>query len=386
MQHFEFATARRVLFGFGAAAQLAETATQFAMHRCLIVSGGSPGRIAPLVEQLTRGGIQASPYSFHGEPTVDVVRQGVQQARAERCDGIVAIGGGSVLDAGKAIASLLNNPGDVLDYLEVIGHGRPLEQPSLPWIALPTTAGTGAEVTKNAVLFAPEQRVKVSLRSPWMLPAAAIVDPELTLSLPRRQTVWSAMDALTQLIEPYVSCRANIITDGLCLQGMPLVARALERMTSHDPDKAMRTDMALGSLLSGMALGNAGLGVVHGFAGPLGGMFDAPHGAICAALLPHGMEANIASLRRTGDAPAALERFAAVARSLTGRPDATPEDGVAFVRNLTRALEVQPLSTFGMTPADAAEVVAKARKASSMKANTVVLGPEELQQVYRNAL
>ncbi|MFT4111655.1 MAG: iron-containing alcohol dehydrogenase [Silvibacterium sp.] len=391
MHSFEFATARRVLFGSGESARLGEMANLFAMRRCLVVTGSSPDRVSSIVEPLKASGIALFSHSFQGEPTVEVVRQGVAQARERGCDGVIAIGGGSVLDAGKAIASLLRNEGDVLDYLEVIGKGRQLEEPSAPWIALPTTAGTGAEVTKNAVLFSPKDRVKVSLRSPWMLPAVAIVDPDLTKGLPRKQTIWSAMDALTQLIEPYVSCRANVIVDGFCLQGMPLVAGALEKMTKGDPDAAMRADMAMGSLLSGMSLANAGLGVVHGFAGPLGGMFDAPHGAICAALLPHGMEANIAFLRRAetakaGSVVASLERFATVARRLTGRPAASPEDGVAYVKTLARDLEVQPLSSFGMTAAEAEEVVAKAQKASSMKANTVVLSAEELTQVYRNAL
>jgi alcohol dehydrogenase class IV len=303
---------------------------------------------------------------------------------------VVAIGGGSAIDAGKAIAALMRNQGDVLEYVEVIGQGRQLANPSAPWIAVPTTAGTGAEVTSNAVLFAPEQRVKVSLRSPWALPAAAIVDPELGLSVPRQQTLASGMDTLTQLIEPYVSSRANPLTDGFCLEGMRLVARSLKRVCEDGQDISARTDMALASLVGGLALANAGLGVVHGFAGPLGGMFDAPHGAICAALLPHGMAANLAHAQRERAGSATysevISRYRTIARCLTGRNNAEPEDGVQFVRLLSDELQVQPLRGFGMRAEDADEVVEKAQKASSMKKNPVTLSPEELKQVYLSAL
>lgn len=386
MDGFTFATANRIVFGAGSVAELAETARSHGMRRPLVITGRSPERIAGPCELLRRRGMDLTRFPVAGEPTVDLVRQGARLAGEERCDGVVAVGGGSVLDAGKAIASLMRNEGDVSDYLEVIGEGKPITKPSAPWIAVPTTAGTGAEVTTNAVLFSPEHKVKVSLRSPWMLPVAAIVDPELGVGVPREQTLASGMDALTQLIESYVSSRANPITDGFCLQGLPLVAQSLKRVCAKGEDIPARSDMALASLLGGLALSNAGLGVVHGFAGPLGGMFCAPHGAICAALLARGMAANLACVRRAPNCCGTVARYQAVARCLLGRDDAEAEDGVRFVQQLSAELKVRPLGSFGMRPEHGDEVVAKAQRASSMKKNPVVLSPEELKQVYLSAL
>jgi alcohol dehydrogenase class IV len=312
----------------------------------------------------------------------------VAKATEFQCDGVVAIGGGSVLDTGKAVAALLRNTGDLFEYLEVIGKGLPLQRPSAPCIAVPTTSGTGSEVTRNAVLFSPEHAVKVSLRSPSMLPVAAIVDPELTLDVPPATTAASGMDALTQLIEPYTSVRANPLTDALCVEAIPHAARALFKAFRDGSDMEARTSMSLASLFGGLALANAGLGVVHGFAGPLGGMFNAPHGAICAAILPQGMAANIAHLKRssTPDAAATLQRYSVVARLLTGRESAQPEDGVHFVRELSRELEIPSLAKFGMGSEHAEKVVEKSAKASSMKANPVVLSTEELEEVYLASL
>ena len=232
---------------------------------------------------------------------------------------VVGIGGGSVIDTAKAIAALVSNSGEPLDYLEVIGKGCALERAPVAFIALPTTAGTGSEVTRNAVLGSPEHGVKASLRSPMMLPRLSVIDPELTVELPPALTASTGLDALTQLIEPYVSSRANAMTDLYCLEGMRRVSRSLRRAFVDGGDKEARTDMAFASLLGGLALANAGLGVVHGFAAPMGGMFDAPHGAVCAALLPHGVAANIRALRSRGANGDALRRYAEVAAILCDR-------------------------------------------------------------------
>jgi alcohol dehydrogenase class IV len=390
MNEFTFATAGQIVFGAGRIQELANLARLHEMRRSLVVTGRTPERAKKVLELLRTAGAEACVFPVSGEPTLDLIRQGVQRADAEGCDSVVAIGGGSTVDAAKAIAALMRNEGDVLEYLEVIGQGRQLAHPSAPWIAVPTTAGTGAEVTSNAVLYAPEQRVKVSLRSPWALPVAAIVDPELGMSVPRQQTLASGMDTLTQLIEPYVCSRANPLTDGFCLEGLRRVARSLKRVCEDGQNIDARTDMALASLLGGLSLANSGLGVVHGFAGPLGGMFDAPHGAICAALLPHGMVANIDHVRRTKTDSTTcretLERYRTIARCLTGDDNAEPEDGVQFVQQLSDELQVQPLRTFGMTVEDADEVVMKAQRASSMKKNPVTLSAEELKQTYLKAL
>ena len=195
------------------------------------------------------------------------------------------------------MAALLTNEGDLSDYLEVVGKGRPLQNPAAPCIAVPTTAGTGAEVTYNAVLGVPDQHVKVSMRSPLMLPRWAIVDPLLTHSMPPELTASTGLDALTQLIEAFVSNKANPLTDGVCREGLQRAGRSLRRAFEDGSDAEAREDMSLASLFSGMALANAKLGAVHGFAGPLGGMTDAPHGVICGKLLPYVMQANVRALQ-----------------------------------------------------------------------------------------
>jgi alcohol dehydrogenase class IV len=296
------------------------------------------------------------------------------------------MGGGSAIDAGKAIAALVTNPGDPLQYLEVIGQGQPLTAAPLPFIAIPTTAGTGAEVTRNAVLASGEHRVKVSLRHPLMLARAAIIDPELTYSVPPAVTASTGMDALTQCLEPFVSNAANPMTDALCREGMLRAARSLRRAYNQGEDAAAREDMALCSLFGGLALANAKLGAVHGFAGPLGGMYPIPHGTACAALLAPVMEANIRALReRQPDSPS-LARYTEVARLLTGQPQASAEDGAAWARELTAALNIPPLAQYGVRREHFPEIVEKAARASSMKGNPIPLTDTELTAVLETAL
>jgi alcohol dehydrogenase class IV len=377
---FEFATAGRIVFGPGTVREVSAAAEMG--RRALVVTRASADP-----KCLGLGGEGSSiHFPVHGEPTVDTVRQGTERAREQGCDLVIALGGGSAIDAGKAIAALLTNGGDPLDYLELVGQGRPLTRPSAPCIAIPTTAGTGSEVTRNAVLGSPEHRVKASLRSPHMLPRLALVDPELTLDLPAAMTASTGLDALTQLIEPYVSSRANAMTDLYCAEGMRLAASALRRAWHNGHDLAARTDMACASLLGGLALANAGLGAVHGCAAPLGGMFDAPHGAFCAALLPHVMRVNIGALRAAPSHLQSLERYAAVARILTGRSHATPEDGAAWVEELCRELEVRPLGAYGVRTADVPALAEKAANASSMKANPIALTRVQLEELLSRAL
>ena len=286
----------------------------------------------------------------------------------------------------QGFAALASNPSDVLDYLEVIGKAQPLPNAPFPMIAVPTTAGTGSEVTRNAVLGSPEHRVKVSLRSPLMLPRIALIDPRLTLGLQPAVTASTGLDALTQLIEPYVCRRANPITDALCLDGLRAVKRSLATAFQNGGDLSARSGMCYASLLGGLALANAGLGVVHGFAAPIGGMFAAPHGAICAAILPNGMEANIRALRARDPECDALERYREIARVLTGDPQAAPEDGFHWVRQLVQALRIPTLAAYGIGPQDTPDIAAKAARASSMKANPVDLTHAELQDTIRQAI
>jgi alcohol dehydrogenase class IV len=378
--HFEFATATRVIFGEGTAATLPDLARSFG-SRPLVVTGASPERTESLVAALS-----TETFRVAGEPTVELVREGARHAHAAACDVVISIGGGSVVDAGKAIAIIATNGGEPLEFLETVGKGRAISVPPLPFIAVPTTAGTGSEVTRNAVLGSTEHGVKASLRSPLMLPRVAVVDPELTYGLPPEVTAFTGLDALTQLIEPYVSIRANPLVDAICVDGIERIAGALRRAYHNGADRNARRDMALASLFGGLALANAGLGVVHGFAAPLGGQWKAPHGALCAALLQHGMAANVAGLRARVPQHPALERYSAIARLLTGRSEASAEDGIDWVRALSAELGIPELRAWGVTDADLPGVAEKTAKASSMQANPLPLTEEELIAVVRAAL
>src|SRR5882672_4367100 len=313
---FEFATATRIIFGAGTLREVGPLAREFG-NRALVVTGRDPSRAKQLTAFLGDDGITSVTLAVPGEPEIETVQNGAALAKQEDCDFVVSFGGGSALDSGKAIAAMLTNNGNVLDFLEVIGQGKSLTKPSAPFIAIPTTAGTGSEVTRNAVLASPQHRVKVSLRSPFMLPKIALIDPELTYDLPPSITASTGLDALTQLIEPYVSSRANPMTDAICVEGMRRAARSL-RVAFETGSRAFaeREDMAVASLFGGMALANAGLGAVHGLAGPIGGMFPAPHGAICAVLLPHVMAANLQAMRQREPNHPAMLRYDSVARLL----------------------------------------------------------------------
>lgn len=376
---FEFATATRIVFGEGTAATLPELVRTFGA-RPLVVTGASAERAAWLVSALA-----AETLAVPGEPTVELVREGARRVQSGGCDVVISLGGGSAIDAGKAIATIATNGGEPLEYLEVVGKGRTIVAAPLPFIAVPTTAGTGSEVTRNAVLASTEHAVKASLRSPLMLPRVALVDPELTYGLPPAVTAYTGLDALTQLIEPYVSARANPLVDAICIEGIGRVAGALRRVYHNGADRDARREMALGSLFGGLALANAGLGVVHGFAAPLGGSWKAPHGALCAALLPHGMTANVAALRARAPQHPALERYASIARLLTGRKEARAEDGIEWVHALCIEVNVPALRAWGINQANLPGVVEKAAQASSMKANPLPLTGEELLAVVTAA-
>ncbi len=385
VMRFELATASRIVFGPGTVREVMPAARSMG-KRVLLVTGRSADRAVAVTEDLDAAGMDFLRFSVTGEPTIQSAREGTDLARSERCDVVVSVGGGSAVDAGKAIAALIGNGGDPLDYLEVIGEGRKLERPPVPFIAAPTTAGTGSEVTRNAVLGSPEHGVKASLRSPMMLPDLAVVDPELTAEAPPAVTASTGLDALTQLIEPYVSSRANAMTDLYCLEGIRRAARSLKRAYADGGNAEARIDMAMASLMGGLSLANAGLGVVHGFAAPVGGMFPAPHGAVCAAILPHGMRANIQALRERGEAPEKLERYQTVARVLTGNDNALPEDGIEWASRTCEELLIPTLSAYGLRREDVPVVVEKASRASSMKANPIKLTPEELTEVLIGAL
>jgi alcohol dehydrogenase class IV len=382
---FEFTTAMRIVFGAGTLKEVGALAREFGW-RALVATGKDARRAQSLLKLLDKADINATVFSVSGEPTMAVVGQGVALARKAGCTLVIGFGGGSAVDAGKAIAAMLPNGGQLLDYLEVIGRGQALMKPSAPYVAIPTTAGTGAEVTRNAVLASPEHRVKVSLRSSYLLPKVALVDPELTYDLPPALTASTGLDALTQLIEPYVCLRANPMTDALCVEGIRRAARSLRAACERGHNMSAREDMALASLFGGIALTNAGLGAVHGFAAPIGGMFPAPHGAVCAALLPHVMAANLRALRARVPGGATLRRYDEVARLVTGNPSAKADEGVQWVRELVADLKIPKLAAYGVSQAYIGELVEKATQASSMKANPILLMPGQLEEVLGAAM
>ncbi|HEY0117309.1 MAG TPA: iron-containing alcohol dehydrogenase [Cellulomonas sp.] len=374
---FTFATAGRIVVGAGTSDQVPGIARGFGA-RVFVVLGPHTDPASTALAGLPD---DAAWRRWSGEPTVDGVRAALAAAREVRPDVVVAWGGGSVIDLAKCVAVLLHADGDVTDHLEVVGRGRPLPAASVPVIAVPTTAGTGAEVTANSPVLSPEHRVKASLRSPAMLPAVALVDPMLTLTCPPAVTASSGLDALTQCLEPFVTPRANPLTDALAREGLTRAARSLRTAYQHGDDLDARTDMSLCSLLSGMALANAKLGAVHGLAAPLGGMLGAPHGAVCAAVLAATTSVNVRALRSREPASPALDRYTEAARLLTGNPAAVVEDGVEWIAQTASLLKVPSLGALGLRPDDHGAVADAALAASSMAGNPVLLTRDEVLEI-----
>ena len=379
---FEFGTAGRIIVGAGRAAELPRVLAGLG-SRVLVCTGADPARNAGLLAGV---GLPATVFPVTGEPTVELARAGTGAAREQGADVIAAIGGGSVIDTAKAIAILLPNGGDPLDYLEVIGPGRKITQPAVPCVAVPTTAGTGAEVTANAVLAAPAHGVKASLRSALMIPRVALVDPQLTVSCPPRVTAASGLDALTQCLEPFVSVRANPMTDGLAREGLRRAAAGLRAAYTDGNDLGARTEMALCSLLGGIALANAKLGAVHGLAGVIGGTADVPHGVACAALLAPVMAANVQALRSAQPDHPALHRYTEASQLLTGKPAASIDDGLAWIHETITLLEIPRLAAFGIRPEHADDVAVKAARSSSMQGNPVTLSHRDLRTILLQAI
>lgn len=380
---FEFASVGRIVFGRGAVARLGEIASPLG-RRALIVANGSEALIVRVREMLAQAGVHASAVRQKGEPTVEDIDRAVDVARREACDMVVGLGGGSAIDAAKAVAGMLTNGGSLLDYLEVVGKGQKISKLAAPWIAIPCTAGTGAEVTKNAVIGYPPKRMKASIRSELLLARVAVVDPELGVGVPPEVTARTGMDALCQLIEGYTSSGANAMTDALAVEGIRRAGRSLKRAYVQGDDVEAREDMAMAALLSGMVLANAGLGAAHGLAAPLGASFPVPHGTACAVLLPPVMATNAAALRKADGRHPVLDRYAAVGEMLTGRRSV--EEGIAFVRGLVGEMGIPGLRRFGIAEQGFGGVVALAQKSSSMRFNPVRLTDDALHEVLGAAM
>jgi alcohol dehydrogenase class IV len=385
MPRFDFFNTPRILFGRGRIGEVGTLAKSFSARALLVYNGDDPGAGGPL--DRASDVLLAAPVEIHlfrqrGEPQVKDVENAVAAARDAGCDVVSGLGGGSAIDCAKAVAGVHANGGSPLDYMEVIGQGKPITKPAAPWIAVPTTAGTGAEVTRNAVIGEPSKKFKASLRSELLLPRVALIDPDLGVGVPPDVTAASGMDALCQLIESYTSTGAQPMTDGLALQGLA-AATSLADAYRNGADVDAREDMCLAALLSGICLTNAGLGAVHGFAAPLGANFPVPHGVVCAALLPHVVAANIQVLRARSPNHRVLERYDIIHNALRTFGGA---DLVSSLAGLVEDLRIPRLGQFGVTERHVPEMVALTRKASSMRFNPVVLPDDVLADVLRRAL
>jgi alcohol dehydrogenase class IV len=389
MSRFDFHTVGRIVFGSGQFARAGELAAALGGKSVLIVFNGSQLLVDSVVQRLSAAGMRAVSARQRGEPAVDDVDRILEIARSGDCDMVIGIGGGSAIDAAKAVAGLLANGGSALDYMEVVGAGRKITKPAAPWIAIPTTAGTGAEVTRNAVIGYPPKQFKASLRSEHLLARIALVDPQLGVDVPPDVTARTGMDALCQCIESYTSSSAQPMTDALALDGIRRAGRSLRRAFVDGTDLDARQDMSLAALFSGIALANAGLGAAHGFAAPLGASFPVPHGTACAALLPHVMAANVQALREADSAHPVLAHYASIGRALLDDPRLPDESaitgGIESVRQLCRDLSIPGLEQFGVTRDHVQAIVNLARQASSMRYNPVQLSDEALNSILLNA-
>ncbi len=400
MNGFDFYSTTRIIFGRGRLRELGDVANAMGRHALLVTGGLSlqkSGMADRIRQILNSAGVSSTPFSVKGEPDTTIVEQGLACARAAGCDMVIAVGGGSVLDAAKAIGALSAVEGPMVDYLEIVGRGLPLPGPGLTVVTVPTTSGTGAEVTRNAVIAYHPAKRKVSMRSPYLLPRVALVDPSLTDSMPPDVTAASGFDALTQLAEAYISRNHNPFTDALVLDGIKRAVVALSRVYADPGDTEARDEMSLAALASGLALSSAGLGAVHGIAGPLGGMFPVPHGVACAVLLPHIWEANARALSRQADRAECLKRMACVASILLGEVSSHQDQGASalletalrggeFLQGLVRNMGIPALGTFGVTGHDVGLIVQQARGSSSMRSNPVELETEALAAAIRSAI
>ncbi len=377
---FSIQTPTQILFGRGVKDRAAEAIVGFG-SRGLLVHGANPSRAEWLIKDLQAKGCTLATLSCAEEPTLPMLEAALATARRFAPDWVVALGGGAVLDMGKALAALIPSPTPLMDHLEVVGRGLPLTAAPLPFIALPTTAGTGAEVTKNAVIGLPDHRRKVSLRDDRMLARLAIVDPSLTDHCPWHITLASGLDAVVQVIEPYLSTRANDFSDALARPAIARGLTALHRL-SQGEDSAARDELAWVSLCGGLALANAGLGAVHGLAGPIGGMCPAPHGAVCAVLLGPVLEMN---RKRADETLQAARRMAEVCTIIAEVLGGSAETAPQTIADWVRRAGLGSLTAQGLRPVDHSDVADAALQASSMKSNPVPLSKADLMWILSQA-
>jgi alcohol dehydrogenase class IV len=377
--NFEFGTAQRIIFGQGCVNQAQDIILGYG-KRVLLITGKHNQYNNPILNQQSiKKQYEILQIVSEKEPGIGFIQDSLKTIEGFRPDVVVSIGGGSVIDTGKALSILSSNEGGLLDYLEVIGKGNALTKESLPFIAIPTTAGTGSEATRNAVIYDQASGLKVSLRSPFMLPKVAMIDPLLTLGLPPEITASTGMDALTQVIEPIITRKRNPITDSICFHAVSIAREALIN-AYNDPDNLeAREQMALVSLIGGMALANSGLGVVHGFAAAIGGMYPGiHHGQICAALLPASFAMNYQASKGKPQYANIIHRMEEISRLLTGKSQTKPDEAL---KELVSEIGIPGIEKLGIEKKDYPTIIEKALKSSSMKGNPFDLSREELSQI-----
>lgn len=383
---FAFRTAGQVVFGPGEGRAGPDVAASFG-RRVLLVTGSASlersGRLEEVLDRLAGAGAEAIRYPVAGEPELATIDLGAELCREAGCECVLAVGGGAVVDTGKAVAAVATSGGATLDYLEEVGAGRELTRPPLPVVAVPTTAGTGSEATRNSVIRVPGLAVKRSLRNDLLLPRVAIIDPELSATAPVAVAAAAGLDALTHLVEAYVSTGANPMTDAVIRPGIRLSIQGLNAL-AHGGDPESAAKRALAALWGGIALANAGLGAVHGLAAPLGGRCRVGHGVACACLLPHTVRANVQALRGRAPENPALGRYEEVSTIVTGE-DPDPERAASALEDLRVRLGVPSLASLGVTADDLAPVVQGSR-GGSMRSNPVELTDAELEGILAGAL
>ncbi|WP_045388458.1 iron-containing alcohol dehydrogenase [Vibrio rotiferianus] len=377
---FQFMTATRIIFGEGALQSSLSVINQFG-YSVLLVTGKDTQRATPIVNYLKAQNMRYQHVAINGEPNITMVEETAVLGRKFQPDMVIAIGGGSVIDMGKALAAIIPNQGDVYDYVEVVGRNVPLKTKPIHFIAIPTTASTGSEVTRNAVLKSGQDQVKVSLRSPEMLADVAIVDPTLTYGTDQYTSGRGAMDAFTHLMEAYVCGDPNPLTDMVCEEGLRCLSRSVIAGCKQDCHKA-RADLSFAALLGGMAITNAKLGAAHGLASALGGKLDAPHSVITARLAPHVMNENINAARKAGRSDV-ISRYKRLAQLVTDRTNANEHDGVLWVRMVLDKLELPQLGKFGVCQTSFEQVADDALKSVAIKGNPLPLTQDRLVHILR---
>ena len=355
--------------------------SEVGFRQVVIVRGTPRDKVLTICRAIEECAEITSIIEVHHEPSLPVLETHLNALKTQNIDGMIAIGGGSVLDMAKALSGLIPAQKSITTYLEVVGLGQPLDNNPIPWIAVPTTAGTGSEVTKNAVIDIPDAQRKVSLRDPRLLPHVALIDPALTDKTPKRVTLACGLDAITQCIEPYLSKKRTPLTDALVEHVIPKGLKALTNLMTTET-QSDRDTMALVSVTGGIALANSGLGVIHGFAGPLGSVTGAAHGEICAALLAHGLKAHRAYVTD----PELVVRIRVIEGWLADALGGEPTDAFDTLDDWIKNQGISGLASLGLTKAQIPEVAIASQSASSMKANPVDLDTDILTRILEEAL